>query len=164
MQTSSISSTTVKSLPILQLGKTGDNVIYLQNSLNIVGANLRIDGVFGSDTEIAVKRFQRDNELIIDGIVGSQTWRILLEITTAPLDNPDDDFPVLKVGNTGKIVFELQTHLNNIEANLVVDGIFGVKTLDAVKLFQLKHGLVANGIVGLNTWKEILNQEFLYMD
>jgi peptidoglycan hydrolase-like protein with peptidoglycan-binding domain len=164
MQTFSISSATVKSLPILQLGQTGDDVTYLQNRLNIMGSNLRMDGIFGSDTEIAVKRFQRDNDLIVDGIVGSQTWSVLLEITTAPLDNPDSDFPILKVGNTGKSVFELQTRLNNIEANLVVDGIFGRKTLEAVQQFQRKYGLVADGIVGPNTWKEILNQEFLYID
>lgn len=38
-----------------------------------------------------------------------------------------------------------------------VDGKFGKKTEAAVKEFQRKHGLTADGIVGVNTWKAILN-------
>ena len=85
-------------------------------------------------------------------------------MTTAPLDNPDGSFPILKAGNTGNSVRDLQTRLNNIEANLGVDGVFGPKTVAAVKQFQSKFGLVADGIVGPKTWREILKQEFLYID
>ena len=164
MQAASISSKTIKSLPILQLGKTGNDVNYLQSRLNLLGANLRIDGIFGYNTEVAVKRFQRDNDLTVDGIVGPNTWEVLLEITTAPIDNPDSDFPILKAGNTGKSVVELQTRLNNTGANLGVDGIFGPKTAKAVRDFQARNGLNVDGIVGPNTWEALLEQEFLYLD
>ncbi|MEB3281847.1 MAG: peptidoglycan-binding protein [Lyngbya sp.] len=164
MQASSISSQTIQSLPILQLGKTGNDVNYLQNRLNLLGANLRIDGIFSYDTEIAVKRFQRDNDLKVDGIVGPLTWRVLLEITTAPIDNFDSDFPILKAGNTGESVVELQTRLNNTGANLRVDGVFGAKTAKAVRDFQANIGLEVDGIVGPLTWEAILQQEFLYID
>ncbi|WP_053221564.1 peptidoglycan-binding domain-containing protein [Limnoraphis robusta] len=164
MQSLSIPSEAAHALPKLQLGKTGDDVTYLQSRLNIVGSALKIDGIFGSGTEAAVKRFQKDNNLTIDGIVGPKTWSILLQMTTAPLDNPDGSFPILKAGNTGDSVRELQTRLNNIEANLGIDGVFGPKTVAAVKQFQSKFGLVADGIVGPKTWREILKQEFLYID
>jgi peptidoglycan hydrolase-like protein with peptidoglycan-binding domain len=32
------------------------------------------DGVFGPKTELAVKNFQKDNRLFVDGIVGPRTW------------------------------------------------------------------------------------------
>ncbi len=164
MQSLSVNSKMVQALPLLKMGQTGNDVIYLQSRLNFVGSSLKTDGIFGSKTEAAVKQFQRENNLKVDGIVGPNTWSVLLQMTTTPLDNPDSSFPILKVGNTGKSVVELQTRLNNIEANLVVDGVFGPKTLEAVKQFQRQFGLVADGIVGPNTWEEILKQEFMYMD
>ncbi|WP_413166772.1 peptidoglycan-binding domain-containing protein [Capilliphycus salinus ALCB114379] len=164
MQASSISYKKIQSLPILQLGKTGNDVNYLQSRLNLLGANLRIDGIFGYDTEVAVKKFQRDNDLAVDGIVGTLTWRVLLEITTAPIENPDSDFPILKAGNSGESVVELQTRLNNTGANLRVDGVFGAKTAKAVRDFQARIGLEVDGIVGALTWEAILQQEFLYID
>lgn len=48
----------------------------------------------------------------------------------------------------GKEVKWLQWQLNRQGAKLVVDGIFGRKTLEAVKQFQTKNGLVVDGIVG----------------
>ncbi|MCG5060448.1 MAG: peptidoglycan-binding protein [Limnoraphis sp. WC205] len=164
MELTSIHAESVAALPTLKPGQTGDDVTYLQNRLNLVGSALKIDGIFGSGTEAAVKKFQKENKLKADGIVGQKTWSILLQMTTAPLDNPDGSFPILKAGNTGNSVRDLQTRLNNIEANLVVDGVFGPKTVAAVKQFQSKFGLVADGIVGPKTWREILKQEFLYID
>lgn len=46
---------------------------YIQRKLNI-----KIDGIFGKDTERAVKEFQRKNNLNVDGIVGPLTWNKLL--------------------------------------------------------------------------------------
>lgn len=52
-----------------------DWVKILQNTLNQSGYNAgTADGIFGQNTEQAVKRFQRDQRLSQDGIVGPDTW------------------------------------------------------------------------------------------
>ncbi|MFB2891792.1 peptidoglycan-binding protein [Aerosakkonemataceae cyanobacterium BLCC-F50] len=70
-------------LPILRL-KDGiefpelqDAVKLLQTKLGFIGDS--IDGKFGVATEAAIKRFQQDKALLVDGIVGQQTWVTLLE-------------------------------------------------------------------------------------
>ncbi|MCY6485811.1 N-acetylmuramoyl-L-alanine amidase [Clostridium aestuarii] len=59
------------SLPMLR----GEDVKLLQKKLNQLGFNTGVaDGVFGRKTESAVKEYQKDNRLVIDGIVGENTW------------------------------------------------------------------------------------------
>ena len=55
-----------------------DSVVLLQNLLIKAGYNLIADGDFGPITEAAVKDFQANNKLVVDGIVGQKTWRTLL--------------------------------------------------------------------------------------
>ena len=55
-----------------------DEVMELQSELNKEGFWLEADGLFGRDTEAAVKRFQREHGLDDDGVVGSLTWATLL--------------------------------------------------------------------------------------
>jgi murein L,D-transpeptidase YcbB/YkuD len=70
--------------------------------------------------------------------------------------------PVLRYGATGAAVVELQHRLNAARGPaataLVPDGIFGPKTLAAVKEFQLQGVpvLVADGIAGPLTWGKLL--------
>lgn len=59
--------------PTLRRGDRGDDVRLAQAA---VGA--KVDGVFGPNTEAAVKQFQRDNGLVADGIVGPRTWEVIL--------------------------------------------------------------------------------------
>jgi peptidoglycan hydrolase-like protein with peptidoglycan-binding domain len=66
------------SLPTLRLDSKGDDVKYLQVILNFYGYDLKVDGVFGSKTEAAVKKFQKSRKLTADGIVGRKTWDALL--------------------------------------------------------------------------------------
>lgn len=64
--------------PPLSLGSRNTYVLTLQDALNAVGyATLGMDGIFGNNTQRAVLRFQQDARLIVDGIVGCQTWRAL---------------------------------------------------------------------------------------
>ena len=63
----------------------------------------------------------------------------------------------VKNGSKGSDVKNLQTQLNGLGYNLSVDGVFGSKTLAAVKDYQSKNGLTVDGIVGTNTWNSLLN-------
>jgi len=63
----------------LRKGDCGSAVVVLQKSLNEHGAKPMVceDGVFDTDTNEAVKAFQKKNKLLIDGIAGPQTWGAL---------------------------------------------------------------------------------------
>ncbi|MDD5277258.1 MAG: peptidoglycan-binding protein [Methylovulum sp.] len=61
---------------------------------------------------------------------------------------PDE---VLRLGDRGPEVCQLQERLNAAGANLVVDGDFGQNTHDAVLAFQQQKGLKADGVVGSKT-------------
>ncbi len=70
----------------LELGSSGDSVRQMQRQLNVISnaysliPKLAEDGVFGSNTEEAVKTFQRIFNLTPDGIVGLKTWYKISEI------------------------------------------------------------------------------------
>jgi g-D-glutamyl-meso-diaminopimelate peptidase len=59
-------------------GSVGDEVTYLQQLLNKKShATIAVDGDFGSETKQMVEIYQRNHGLIVDGIVGPQTWSSL---------------------------------------------------------------------------------------
>lgn len=61
-------------------GSSGDAVRTLQSLLNEKdGADLNVDGIFGTKTYNAVRKWQRDHTLTVDGIVGPKTWASLGE-------------------------------------------------------------------------------------
>lgn len=62
---------------VLKLGSSGEPTKKLQGLLNKNGANLDVDGVFGSKTQAAVKNYQQSNGLTVDGMVGEQTMGAL---------------------------------------------------------------------------------------
>ncbi len=63
--------------------------------------------------------------------------------------------PTLRKGNRGTDVRTLQTLLGDKGYTVLVDGIFGNKTYEAVKVFQADRGLTVDGVVGVNTWKKL---------
>lgn len=66
-------------------------------------------------------------------------------------------YPLLRIGDSGKFVQLLQMRLNYFNFALVADGSFGDKTLAAVKKFQTKNYLEANGEVDTEVWVRLLN-------
>lgn len=67
----------------LRKGSKGDEVKKLQTSLGFTGKD--VDGIFGDKTLSAVKDYQKNNGLTVDGIVGKNTWGSLNKAsTTAP--------------------------------------------------------------------------------
>lgn len=72
-------SDTALTLPLLQRGSSGDTVRAAQGILNGLGYDAgSVDGLFGSATAQAVKRFQAAHGLAADGIIGKDTWHKLL--------------------------------------------------------------------------------------
>lgn len=68
----------VQMLRTLKRGTKGADVNSLQSTLLKLGYNSDlIDGIFGLKTEQAVKQFQKDNNILADGIVGPATWQTL---------------------------------------------------------------------------------------
>ena len=75
---------------ILKKGSSGPEVLELQEMLDSIGyACGTPDGVFGNLTAYAVKSFQRDNNLTVDGVVGPATWAALEKAT-----EPEDPEPM----------------------------------------------------------------------
>jgi hypothetical protein len=70
---------------------------------------------------------------------------------------PITHFPVIRRGARGPIVVELQDllHLERTTGN----GIFGPRTDAAVRLYQKRHGLEVDGIVGHGTWTALLTNQ-----
>lgn len=66
------------SRPVLRNATRGDAVVVLQDLLNLDGAQLLVDGIFGRATYDAVVDFQLANGLKADGIVGPATWDALI--------------------------------------------------------------------------------------
>lgn len=67
--------------PLLKRGSRGAYTRYLQQLLESKMIPVSgIDGIFGAQTENAVRRFQQDNGLTVDGIVGTNTWNALTTI------------------------------------------------------------------------------------
>lgn len=140
----------INNYPLIKSGSRGNFVFLLQFILNNqYGANLSVDGIFGNNTRNAVLKFQQENSLSADGIVGPNTWKTLLTLPA---------YPLLREGSRGAYVTLLQQLL---ESNLYpvgnIDGIFGSRTLSAVRAFQRDNSLTVDGLVGPNTWSALTN-------
>jgi peptidoglycan hydrolase-like protein with peptidoglycan-binding domain len=120
-------------------------VLELQELLCAHGFRLKVDGNYGYLTENAVKTFQRRHQLRVDGIIGSKTWAVL-KSTVKPGTR------ILKRGDTGIDVSELQGLLKVNGYNIERNGIFDAETQQAVMDFQLCHRLNSNGMVTPITW------------
>jgi peptidoglycan hydrolase-like protein with peptidoglycan-binding domain len=115
-------------MSILKRGLAGEPVKILQQKLGVAG-----DGQFGPGTEQALKDYQGKHGLKVDGIAGPDTFAQmgLYELI------------LLKPGTSGDTVKKLQQSLG-----VTADGQFGGGTAKAVKDFQAKNGLDADGLAG----------------
>ncbi|MER5917930.1 peptidoglycan-binding protein [Streptomyces sp. NPDC001982] len=136
-------------------GYKGGCVTELQRLLRHHGYAINVDGVFGSQTDSAVRSFQSAFGLAVDGQVGPNTKRKLYDTDESPstgLDLRSTSCPsVIVEGQSGGCVATLQALLNGKGQHLAVDGGFGPLTLAAVKSFQSARGLAVDGKVGPQT-------------
>ena len=165
----------------LRLGDSGNDVQQMQIRLNRISTNYPgipkinpTDGNFGTDTEAAVRAFQRIFRLAQDGIIGNATWYRITYLFNAvkrlsELDSEGirlDELPkryegVLSLGNTGDSVRVIQYYLAVIATyydtipQIDVNGVFDAQTEQAVRAFQQTFGLTVDGIVGRQTWQQM---------
>ena len=76
----------------IRQGSRGSDVMLAQTKLNLHGyvPVLVVDGIFGNQTTITTKAFQKDKGLIADGIIGSKTWVELLK-EPEPIHIPENE-------------------------------------------------------------------------
>ena len=141
----------------LRKGATGSAVKDLQTKLKKLGFyNASIDGDYGDTTVAAVKAFQKKYSLTADGVAGSATLKKLDSAYKNADSNTSTDDDSLRKGATGTAVKTLQTNLKKLGFyTAYVDGSFGATTESAVKAFQRKYGLTADGVAGSATLKKI---------
>jgi len=143
----------------LQFGMEGAEILALQTRLEELGYYKNgLDGKFGNGVLTAVKQFQRNNGLTVDGKVGP--------ITKAKIYSSDAvDVPTVEASKTlafgasGELVKELQRQLLATYYYAgKIDGIFGAEVSRAVKGFQASVGLTADGKVGPATRNALYNR------
>ena len=167
----------------LRRGTTGPSVVTVQVMLNRISQSYpaipkipAVDGIFGIRTENAVRKFQEVFNLTVDGVVGSATWyslvRIYVAVTRlAELRSQGQRFYAnswahepINQGDVGIKVEHLQYMLSVLSEYipeippLVIDGIYGNATRNAVLAAQRRFGLPQTGEVDFDTWDEIYDQ------
>lgn len=168
----------------LRRGTTGPSVVTIQTELNRISQSYpaipkipTVDGIFGAQTEAAVRKFQEIFNLTVDGIVGRATWyalvRYYIAVTRmAELRSQGQRFYAnswattnpIQQGDRGVKVEHLQYMLSVLAAyipeipDVAIDGVFGPATYNAVIAAQRRFGLPQTGIVNAATWDEIYDQ------
>ena len=147
-------SGSISPFPLVREGDRDHPVRTLQYLLRARNHPVTVDGIFGPKTDAAVRSFQQDKHLAIDGIVGPNTWSALI-IT-------------VKRGSEGDAVrgvqeeFQFRNLSGDPSKGLQIDGIFGPKTEAAVRGFQEAlaadiPSVAVDGIVGPVTWQALVS-------
>lgn len=160
----------------VQLGSRGAAVRMVQFWLSQLSDYLpgvpavAADGVFGAATAAAVRAYQQQAGLAADGVVGPETWQSLYDAfadlendLTPPGASGPAQYPgaVLRQGASGSAVRMVQFWLAVLSDFYAVipapapDGSFGPATDAAVRAFQGRFGLAADGAVGPDTWNKL---------
>ena len=116
----------------LRQGSSGAQVREIQQRLKNWGYySGSVDGIFGSGTRSAVIKFQRNNGLTADGIVGNATAAAIgITLSSSGTTTTSSSASVLKRGSSGSKVSEMQQKLKNWGYySGSVDGIFSANTI-----------------------------------
>ena len=137
-------------VPEVKRGDQGALVEALQERLRDLGYfSESITGFFGEVTESAVIRFQNDNGLTPDGIVGTGTTNSLRKAGPAGSQRRRDNPLTLEEGYQGPAVETLQNQLTTLGYyDGPITGYFGPLTETALIAFQSAKDLVTDGVVG----------------
>ena len=129
------------------LGISGDDVKRIQGRLYELGyltSAGSVDGTFEEETEKAVMKLQEVNQLTVDGKVGRQTSNLLYSEEVKP--------NYLSYGEESDLVLKFQKRLKELGyLTTSPDGNYGADTVQAIKQFQSRNGLVVDGYLGPTT-------------
>lgn len=165
----------------LRVGDAGNNVRILQVELNRIARNYPAipkieneNGIFGVDTENAVRKFQEIFNLNQTGEVDKSTWyrikqyyngvKSLADLVSEGVTVAEATVPFaneVSVGMSGIPVTTIQYYLsiiayfNNALEPVPRSGTFGPETVRAVESFQRFYGLPVTGVVDIATWNTI---------
>lgn len=164
---------------VLAPGDSGLQVQFLQYYLSVVAyfdPDLPLpsgNGVYDEATERAVREFQANRGLRVDGITGRETWNALVNaydeaIASIPpqyRESADEIYPgrALAPGQTGRSVEVLQEFLQQAAGRtqgiptVGVTGIYDDDTVAAITAVQALRGFEQNGVTGPLTWNAVVN-------
>lgn len=133
------------SWPVLREDDKGSTVNTLQYLLIQAGYNIAVDGDFGPATLNAVKNFQRAKGLVVDGVVGKNTWLKLV--------------PTIDTGSTARGAVKALQYLLRYKfeyTSITADGVFRTNTKNAVIKFKNLRNPSGSSTVGQTTWLYLL--------
>lgn len=165
-----------------KLGMRSNDIRILQGQLNRIRQNYpaipqisQVNGVFGADTERAVRAFQRIFQLEEDGIVGKATWYRIKQIYNgvkklSELDSegirPEELEPVVLTdlipGTYSNEMKTVQYYLAVIGyfisglPEVEIDGYYGPETEEVIRQFQNYYGLPVTGRMDRETWNRVV--------
>jgi hypothetical protein len=131
----------------------------LQTLLVFLGESISVDGDFGSMTTKAVKRFQEKNSLIVDGMIGEQSWIKLYSLAKEYAQNIDSQSTTIEDISIGSeesaLILWLSAILYMIDNKTEVSSSFGKELESSILEFQAQQGCEENGSVDLEVWDKI---------
>jgi hypothetical protein len=129
--------------PVVRRGDSNRDVTTVQYLLRHRGQAVTLSGSFDASTESAIRAVQQARGLMVDGVVGEQTWRALVA--------------EVRAGDSGPAVGAAQYLLRERHGrNLDVTSQFGPTTRAVVEAFQGDVCLGVTGVVGLYTWNALI--------
>ena len=175
---------------VVKSGSTGDNARLVQQRLKELGYYTgSVDGRFGSGSVNALKAFQSKNGLKADGIAGGDTCTVLFSylavpavevptlapVTATPVPTPSptpapayptnitkNNVTLIREGTSGTPVLLLQQRLTELGYYTAsMDSVCRAADVSAIRLFQQKNGLDADGIAGYETQKLLYSSSAL---
>ncbi len=134
----------------VSIGVEGTDVKELQIRLRELGYLDKATEYFGTETEAAVKKFQERNGLSMDGTVGEKTREMLY--------SDDAKANYFERGEVNEKILSYQNRLKKLGyLTTEADGKYGNDTEAAVKRFQERSGLIADGYLGPQTIENLLS-------
>ncbi len=136
----------------LRPGDEGSGVTNLQYTLYELGYyDGKVNGIYNDLTKNAVKDFQIRNDLEADGVAGNKTLQRLYSSKAVAAGAKEKEFETLRKGDSNDMVVQMQSHLVKLGYLGSITGEYDDATFWAVKSFQEKNKLSADGAAGNQT-------------